>query len=287
MTIWTELMGAEIRYRGNAFRTRTIEAGTGEPLLLLHGVGGHAEAYARNVTRLGKHFHAIAVDFLWHGLSSKPLPVPTKLMPSYARQLIDLMDSMGIERANIEGESLGGWVTLYMALNHPDRINNIILNTNAGVRFSSGEVTVDLASGTHALRERSLAAIGNPTRETVRKRLEWLVASPDRVTDDLLEIRYAIYNDPQTQQGLKGVFTNTFADGMPEMIDESRLTEIPHRTLVLWADKNPGVGEDGGRRIADLIPNSQYYCIYDAAHWPQWEKADEHDRVVTDFLLGQ
>ncbi|AIO32730.1 alpha/beta hydrolase fold family protein [Burkholderia cenocepacia] len=287
MTIWTDLLGAEVGYRGNTFRTRTIEAGWGEPLLLLHGVGGHAEAYARNVKRLGEHFHAIAVDFVWHGLSTKPLPVPKRLMETYANQLIDLMDSMDIERASIEGESLGGWVALYMALNHPDRLNKLILNTNAGVRFNPEKVKVDLAGGTHALRERSLAAIGNPTRETVRKRLEWLVASPDRVTEELLDTRYAIYNDPETQKALTGVFTNTFADGMPEMIDESRLSEIRCPTLVLWADKNPGVGEDGGRRIAELIPGAQYYCIYDAAHWPQWEKPEEHDRVVTEFLLGK
>jgi len=285
MTIWTDLLGAEIRYRGNQFRTRTIEAGNGEPLLLLHGIGGHAEAYARNIKRLGEHFHAIAVDFLWHGLSSKPLPVPQRLLPSYAKQLLDLMDSMGIERTNIEGESLGGWVTLYMALNHPDRIKKVILNTNAGVRYNREKVKVDVAGGTQALRERSLAAVGNPIRETVQKRLEWLVAYPDRLTEEVIDLRYAIYNDPQTQQALTGVFTNTFVDGMPEMFEESQLTEIDCPTLVLWADKNPGVGEDGGRRIAELIPGAEYYCVMDAAHWPQWEKPEEHDRVVTEFLL--
>jgi hypothetical protein len=46
MTIWTDLLGTEVRYRGKAYRTRTIEAGSGEPLILLHGIGGHAEAYS-------------------------------------------------------------------------------------------------------------------------------------------------------------------------------------------------------------------------------------------------
>ena len=285
MTIWTDLLGTEVRYRGKAYRTRTIEAGSGEPLILLHGIGGHAEAYSRNVKRLGRHFHAIAMDLLWHGFSSKPMPVPKLMIEVYAKQVLDLMDSMEMDRANIEGESLGGWVTLWMALNHPSRVRKAILNTSAGVRWNRDKVQVDDAGGVNALRERSLAAIGNPTRETVRKRLEWLMASPDRVTEELIDVRHAIYNDPETQKALTAVFTNQFSGERPEMIEELRLADIRCPTLALWADKNPGVGAEGGRRLAELIKGAEYYCIRDAAHWPQWEKPEEHDRVVTDFLL--
>ena len=284
MTIWTDLLGTEVHYRGKAYRTRTIEAGSGDPLILIHGVGGHAEAYSRNIRRLGQHFHTIAVDLLWHGFSSKPMPVPKLMVEVYAKQLLDLMDSMGIDRANIEGESLGGWITLHMALNHPTRVKKIILNTNAGVRFNRDKVKVDEAGGTNALRERSLAAISNPTHETVRKRLEWLMASPDRVTEELIDVRYAIYNNPETQKSLSGVFGNSFSQDRPDLIEEARLADVRCPTLTLWADKNPGVGEDGGRRVASLIPGAEYYCIKDAAHWPQWEKPEEHDRVVSEFL---
>lgn len=283
-TIWVDLLGSEVHYRGKEFRTRTIENGSGEPLVLLHGIGGHAEAYSRNLQRLGRHFRTMAMDLVWHGLSSKP-PVPRLMIPVYARQLLDLMDAMGFDRISLEGESLGGWIALYMALNHPERLRKVILNTNAGVRFKPGTVKEDVQGGVNALRERSLAAIGNPTRETVRKRLEWLMASPDRVTEELIDLRHTIYNKPETQASLKAVFENSFTPDRPEQIDEERLKEIRTPTLILWADKNPGTGPDGGMRLSQLIAGSEYYCIKDAAHWPQWEQAEEHDRVVTQFLL--
>jgi pimeloyl-ACP methyl ester carboxylesterase len=282
-TIWADLLGCEVKYRGSQYRTRTIEAGTGDPLILMHGVGGHAEAYSRNVRRLGENFHAIAIDFIWHGFSSKP-PIVASMVPHYGRQVLDLMDSMNVERAHLEGESLGGWVALWLSLNHPDRLKKVVLNTTAGIKFKADAVKVDTHGGRDALRQRSLAALESPSRETIRKRLEWLMASPDRVTDELVDIRYAIYTDPETNASLKGVVGNLQLDDNPDRIMDDMLPKITVPTLALWADKNPGVGEDGGRRISNLIPGADYYCVKDAAHWPQWEKPEEHDAVVTKFL---
>lgn len=288
-TIWLDLLGAQVRYRGRTFKTRTIEVGEHNPkkLILIHGVGGHAEAYSRNLQRLGEQYHAIAIDLVWHGLSSKPAFDRNNMVPTYAAQIIDILDDLGVEKGSIEGESLGGWVTMYTALNHPSRVDKIILNTAAGIKWNRDEVKIDDATGTNLLRERSIAAISNPSRETIRKRLEWLMASPDRVTDELVELRYAIYTRPDTNASLKEVFSNSFGSEAAHRIDEDRLKDIKAPTLALWSDKNPGAGEDAGQRLQKLIPGSSLYCIMDAAHWPQWEKPEEHDRAVLDFLAGK
>ena len=285
-TIWVELLGSQVRYYGKTYKTRVIESGEGEPLVLIHGVGGHAEAYSRNIVRLGQRYRAMAVDLLWHGLSAKP-PYSNQI-PTFAAQIVDLLDSLGFERANIEGESLGGWVGLWLALNHPNRLGKLILNTTAGIRFDPGVVQERPEEGRQLLRQRSMEAIQNPTKETIRKRLEWLMATPDRVTDELVEIRYRMYSDPETRNALTAVFENSFGNGDSRTfsIPASRLGAIQTPTLVLWSDKNPGAGPDVGKYISSLIPGSAFYCIADAAHWPQWEHAEEHDRVVSDFLQG-
>jgi pimeloyl-ACP methyl ester carboxylesterase len=287
-TLWLDLLGAQVRYRGRKFQTRTIETGThnAKKLILIHGVGGHAEAYARNMHRLGEHYHAIAIDLLWHGLSSKPAFDKDQMLPMYAQQIVDIFDDLGVEKGSIEGESLGGWVTMYTALNHADRVDKIILNTSAGVKWNRQEVKIDDAGGVNLLRERSIAAITNPNRETIRKRLEWLMASPDRVTDELVELRYAIYTRPDTNASLTTVFNNSFARDAANQIAEDDLAKIKAPALALWSDKNPGAGEDAGERLSRLIPGSSYYCIRDAAHWPQWEKPEDHDRAVLAFLAG-
>jgi pimeloyl-ACP methyl ester carboxylesterase len=191
---------------------------------------------------------------------------------------------MGVERAHVEGESLGGWVTMYLALHYPDRVNKIVLNTAAGIAWKPGTVDEHPETGVNLLRERSLAAIKDPNRDTVRKRLEWLMASPDRVTDELVDVRYALYNLPETNASLTKVFENSFGATVKDRIQEEELARIKAPTLVMWTDKNPGAKPDAGERIAKHIPGAQFYVMKDAAHWPQWEHPEEHDEVVTAFL---
>jgi pimeloyl-ACP methyl ester carboxylesterase len=198
------------------------------------------------------------------------------------------MNSLGIEKAHIEGESLGGWVGLWFALHHPERIGKLILNTSAGIRFEPGTIQERPAEGRELLRQRSLDAINNPTPETIRKRLEWLMASPESVTDELAELRFQMYSHPEISKSLMDVFNNSFGSGDNRhyQIPAQKLSEVKAPTLVLWTDKNPGTGPDVGKYISTLIPGARFVCINNAAHWPQWEQPEEHDEVVLSFLRG-
>jgi 2-hydroxy-6-oxonona-2,4-dienedioate hydrolase len=74
-SIHVDLLGSATRFiRGKHFTTRAIEAGSGDPLVLIHGVGNSAESFARNIIRLGRRFHVYAVDALYHGFSSTSWP---------------------------------------------------------------------------------------------------------------------------------------------------------------------------------------------------------------------
>jgi pimeloyl-ACP methyl ester carboxylesterase len=287
-SIWVDLMGAQVRFLGRRYRTRVIEAGDGPALVLIHGVGGHAEAWSRNVRRLGRHFRVLAIDLLWHGYSAKPAYIPGEDIPAYVDQVLDLLDAEGIERAHLEGESLGGWIGLWLALEHPDRLDRLVLNTTAGIRFEPGVVPERPKEGREALAARSLQAISAPTPETIRKRLEWLMASADRVTDELVDVRLRLYSDPEIQASLRDVFEHAFGtSAVPrKLVPEARLAEIRTPTLVLWTEKNPGTGPDVGRYIAERIPGARFACLDDAAHWPQWERPEAHDEIVTEFLAG-
>ena len=290
-SIWNELIGAEVRiYDQGKHVTRAIEAGEGEALILIHGVGGHAEAYARNVVRLAAEgFRVLSIDLLWHGLSGKPEPFDDeKYCLQFSDQIVDLLDQMGVEKGHIEGESLGGWVAMSTALRYPDRVGKLILNTTAGIRWEPGVVRIDNVGGSDALTQRSLAALESPSKETIRRRLEWLMAAPDRVTDELVDLRYALYTRPDVNAALRKVVANGLGIGKDrnQYLTEDDLKTISHPTLVFWSDKNPGSGPDVGERIASVIPGAAYYCMLDAAHWPQWEHPEEHDQVIANFLKG-
>ena len=283
-SFWIDLLYAKHRRAGKRYSTRVIEQGSGPAVIMLHGTGGHAEAFSRNFKALSKNFHLYAMDLLWHGQSEKPA-FTGKTLELWMDQVIDLMDSEGIEQAHIEGESLGGWVGLYLALAYPERVKSLVLNTTGGVKLPDEMLhEADLES----LRTRSIAAISNPTAESVRKRLEWLMAAPERVTDELVEVRLAYYSDPAVQEGLRNVF-NTQLD--PSFRSKHELTgeqlkALRCPSLVLWTDKNPHRDIAAGRKIAELIPHSRFHVLEDAAHWPQWEKPQEHDPLVREFSNG-
>jgi pimeloyl-ACP methyl ester carboxylesterase len=114
------------------------------------------------------------------------------------------------------------------------------------------------------------------------------MARPERVTDELVDVRLKLYSDPEVQASLRSVFQNAFGNvGAPrKLVPEERLADVRRPTLVLWSDRNPGHGPEVGRYIAERIPGAQLAVMDDAAHWPQWEHPEAHDRIVTDFLLS-
>jgi 2-hydroxy-6-oxonona-2,4-dienedioate hydrolase len=129
-SIWLDLLGAEVRYYDAAgVRTRSLEAGSGETVIMLHGVGGHAEAFARNVVPLSRTFNARAIDYYGHGLTGFGDQDFSK--DAYVKHLIDFMDAAGIERAHLIGESLGGWIAVWTAIHYPDRVGKIVYTVGA------------------------------------------------------------------------------------------------------------------------------------------------------------
>src|SRR6478752_8198150 len=115
--MWLELLGLDVRQHyvdAGGVRTRVLEAGTGPALLLLHGMGGHAETYQRNIGPLARHFRVIVPDMIGHGYTDRPDVSYT--LDDYADHLFDLLTALGVEKAHLSGEALGGSVAAWMAL---------------------------------------------------------------------------------------------------------------------------------------------------------------------------
>lgn len=289
--IHTDLLGTETRYVETAkYRTRVISAvGDGSPLFLLHGGGGHAETYSRNLVPLSQVCRPLAIDFIWHGLSSappfssSPPTAPDNWLAQFTDQVIDLMDHEGMEKASVEGESLGGWIGFDMAINHPRRIDKLILNTAWGMALDPDKVA-ESGMDLEKLRETSINALNNPSRDLIRQRLEWLMPRGG-VTDELVETRFRIWSRPQTRDALIAYYDHLFAPNIAEFyFTEDQISTIRCPTLVLWTDSNPIHGVDAAERLIELIPGAELHVIKNAAHWPQWEHPEEHDRVVAEFM---
>ena len=153
---------------------------------MLHGITGHAEAYVRNLRAHAEHFSCWAIDFIGHGYSDKPdHPLEVK---HYVDQVLAFLDAIGVQKASFTGESLGGWVTAQLAIDHPERVERIVLNTMGGT-MANPQVM-------ERLYTLSMEAAKDPSWDRVKARLEWLMADPDMVTDDLIKTRQAIFQQP-------------------------------------------------------------------------------------------
>ena len=280
-SIHTDLLGTETRYYQTPnFRTRVLETGSGVPLLLMHGGGGHAETWSRNLNRLAAASRPLAFDFIWHGLSSKPKFRVGNWLRQFTEQTLELLDAIGAKKAIFEGESLGGWICMDLAINHPDRVEKIILNTAWGMKIPGKSGAADYA----ALREASLNALMNPTPELIRKRLDWLMPLGG-VTDELVQLRLALWSREDTRIALKEYYERLFSPECDALLfDDAALARITAPTLLLWTEKNPIAGPDEALRLQKIIKGSEVYVIKGAAHWPQWERPEEHDREVLRFI---
>ena len=97
-----------------------LQAGSGPDLVLLHGTGGHLEAYARDIAGLARDFRVTAYDMVGHGWSD--LPDRPYTIDVLSDHLLGPLDALGIDAAHLSGESLGGWVAAWTAAHHPDRV---------------------------------------------------------------------------------------------------------------------------------------------------------------------
>lgn len=279
ISIWGELADTdhELRHVDVAgVRTRVLRAGSGPDLILLHGTGGHLEAYARDIAGLAAHFRVTAYDMVGHGWSGLPdRPYTTDVLSDH---LVALMDALGINSAHLSGESLGGWVAAWTAAHRPARVDRLVLNTPGNI--------ADKPEVMARLRASTLAAVRDPSEETVRRRVEFLFHHTEMVTDELVDLRRAVYSRP----GFARAIENTLVLQDPEIRKdfawrEEWVARVTAPTLLLWTDHDPTGGLDEAALLQEWLPDSRLYVIEDAGHWPQWEKPAEYLRAHHDFLV--
>ena len=265
--------------KAGSYRTRYLHAGSKglPPLILLHGTGGHAECYSRNLVQHGAHFDTYAIDLVGHGYSDKP-SFPYEI-DTYVEHVRTVIDTLGFSKIRLSGESLGGWIGARFALKYPTRVERLVLNTTGGATMNPDVM--------QRIKMLTMAAVENPTWDTVKARLEWLMADPATVTDDLIACRQAIYKSP----GMREAMPHILCLQEPDIRLRNNLTDAEWRaikapTLVLWTDKDPTAAAEVGERLASLIPNSQFALMKQCGHWPQFEDPATFNALHIKFLQG-
>jgi 2-hydroxy-6-oxonona-2,4-dienedioate hydrolase len=279
--LWPEIANGSVRLgfvNAGGLRTRYVEAGDAsadEAVIFVHGTGGHLEAFTRNLLPHAAAFRTIALDMIGHGFTEKP--DHDYEIRHYVKHLLDFCDAVGVKRAHLHGESLGGWIVAQFAIDHPERVSSLTLNTAGGLNTDPAVM--------QRVYNVTMKAVTEASPETVRARLEWLMHEKSRVTDDLVELRLRIYTQPGFLRAMEHILCLQNMDiRMRNVLTDESLARIKAPTLIIWTDHDPTAPVATGERFQRAIANSRLVVMDDCAHWPQWEKADEFNALHLEFL---
>ncbi len=274
-------------YNVNGVRTRVVETGAQnqKTLIMLHGTGGHAEAFAKNLRAHAEHFRVMAMDMVGHGFTDAP-PIHYT-MATFVEHLAAMVDTLGCDQVDLCGESLGGMVAAHYAIQYPTRVRKLVLNTALLMRRTA-EGRQQLAD----LLARSKRASGELTREAVRARMSWLMHDPAKnLTDELVEIRYQIY----AQQGRAAIMSQISQEIVGGLLDdawsdrwsnEEHLEKLQCPVLLIWSKHNPGNSPEHARNALRYLRDGNMIVLDDCGHWPQWEQPVAYNQAQLDFLLS-
>ncbi|HLH94502.1 MAG TPA: alpha/beta hydrolase [Xanthobacteraceae bacterium] len=256
------------------FKLHYLEAGSGAPVILLHGTGGEGARWMPTIQGLSQSFRVIALDQVGFGQSDKPLTIyHTGVFAGFLGQF---MKVIGVPKATLIGQSMGAGVALYQAVHHPELVDRLVLVDGGGYRTSG-----DPPPAAPNWHNRQIANAG--TLEESREYLEKLYYDHSFVTDQLVEQNlnlrlrsaYTIESmQTANERGLGGV-------------SESEVRGIAAPTLLIWGKNDPLSSPANADKLNGAIKNSRKVLFDKAGHYPFLEHADNFNQVVLEFLKSQ
>lgn len=268
----------------NGVRTRYHTAGSGYPLVLVHGVGISSESWLRNIDELGQDFWVIAPDCLGQGFTESGHYTSGPPQPPTVDHLIALLDQLGVDKFAIGGSSFGAMISILTYFKLPQRVEKLIL-------VSSGSSTLAEAELEKTLKEsyaNGAKAYHNPTYDVCLKRLQNVFYNPDDVPREVILMQLTTYRLPGVLEAyetrMKGLMD---FDAVRPYRTAERLHEIKVPTLLMWGLNDPRVIFARAEEAARKIERSTLVSFDKCKHFPHMEHPARFNRVVRKFLKGE
>ncbi len=270
-----EIHGHEVAYR---------LAGQGETILLIHGMAGSSRTWREVMPGLTEHHQVLAPDLLGHGASGKA--ATDYSLGAHASTLRDLMDRLGIDRATVVGQSLGGGVAMQLAYQYPDRCERLVLVASGGL---GREVSIILRALSLPGAELVLPIV---TPGFVRKLgnalSAWLWDRGVR-SSRAAEMwgAYASLGDPETRRAFFRTLRAVVDPGGQAVsaTDRLYLAEVTP-TLIIWGDADPIIPVEHAWAAHAAMPGSRIEIFEGVGHFPQSEAPKRFAEVLCDFLAS-
>ena len=257
-------------------KTNLHRAGVGKPVALLHGSGAGVSAWAnwrKVIAPLSQDFDIIAPDIAGFGATElKPDTQYTILL--WVEHFIGILDALGIEKISVVGNSFGGALGLMTAINHPERIDRLVLLGTPCGQFP-------LTEGLRAQGEF------DGTLPSMRRAISYFPYDASIITEDLIAARFEAATRDGALEAFRKLMPPPTGDtpivrGIPEKL----LRKVPHKALILHGREDRVVPYERALDMHQWLENSQLHSFGKCGHWVQIEREAEFMNLVKDFLGG-
>ena len=254
--------------------TNYHDVGDGFPALFIHGSGPGVSAWANwrlVMPALTERLRVIAPDMAGFGFSERPAGIRYDL-DTWVAQAIGLLDALGLEQADVVGNSFGGALALAMAIRHPQRVRRLVLMGSVGVPF-------DITEGLDAVWGYT------PSFENMRRIMDYFAWDRSLVNDELAELRYRASIRPGFQESFGAMFPaprQRWVDALASR--EEHIRALPHETLIVHGRDDRVIPLLTSLTLAEWIDRSQLHVYGRCGHWTQIEHAARFAKLVGDFL---
>jgi pimeloyl-ACP methyl ester carboxylesterase len=246
--------------------------GAGEPLVLVHGLAYDRAGWGRFPDLLAEHFRVVLIDN--RGVGESDAPPGPYTVSEMAADVVGVLDELGIDRTNLFGVSLGGYIAQELTLTHPGRVEKLVLCSTAPggpkavpMPVATQQVfatypTMEREAGLRMFVENSLGARG------VRERPE--------LVEEIF--RYRLGHAPTVEAWV----AQATAGATYDSYDRIGAIDVP--TLVVHGDADVVVDPGNAALLGELIPNARVELIPDRGHLMVWEDSERVAELVTEFL---
>ena len=268
----TPEIGKSIRAGG--VMTNYHEAGTGTPVIFIHGSGPGVSAWSNwrlALPYVSEHFHVFAYDQLGFGYTELPAQHSYGL-EQWTEHLFGFMHAVGVTKAHLVGNSMGAAVALAAAVTHPEAVDKLVLMGAMGVHFP-------IAEGLDAVWGYT------PSIANMKKLIDIFAYDRKLVTDALAEQRYLSSIRPGMQEAFSSMFPTPRQQGVDALAAyEERLREVHVPTLLFHGREDRVIPLATSLTLLNTLENVQLHVFGHCGHWTQTEYAGAFNRLARDFL---
>ena len=259
------------------------QAGEGPVVLLVHGLGTSSVTWSHNIEPLaGAGYTVLAPDLPGHGDSDKPRSLSYGPAAG-ARVIHDFLDALGVNRVSLVGNSAGGLIAGLFALDHPLRVDRLVLVASGGLgrdvswalRILSVPVLAELI-----YQPRLLRLLGVSNR---------LFYRPPPFPDGSLPESYRSSSHPESRratiQAIRSCITLFGQRRRCQILD--RLEGLAAPIMTIWGTEDRYIPVSHANLIGRALPRCVVRTIPECGHWPHLEQAAEFNALLTQFLEGR